>query len=341
VKSVSIVRFGGPEALRLMESIPAPIQPDGVRIRVAAAGINLADVMMRMGLYPEAPRLPFVPGYEVAGTVVETGARAASFKAGHRVLAACRFGGYTTEIVLPESLVRPTPPHLSDVEAAAIPVNFMTAWMALNEMARVRSGDRILAPGAAGGVGTALVQIASLSGADVVGLVGSEAKKEAVLSLGARAAFTYGEWEEMGDGERGRFDVIVDSRGGADAKASYKSLAPGGRLVSYGVSSMIGGMRRSIPRALGTLIHTPLFTPIGLEMANRGVYGLNLLTLFDDEKGMMLLTRSMDRVLEEFGERRLKVMVGRTFPLSEAGAAHAYLQSRANIGKVVLTTEGL
>jgi NADPH:quinone reductase-like Zn-dependent oxidoreductase len=338
VKSMQIVRFGGPEVFRIVESPSACMQPEDVRVRVTAAGINFADVMMRMGLYPEAPRRPFIPGYEVAGVVEEAGGRVGTFSRGDRVLAACRFGGYATEVVLPASMVRRIPAGLSDIEAAAIPVNFMTAWIALCEMARIREGDRVLVPGAAGGVGTAAVQIAVRAGAEVVGLVGSEAKKAAVLSLGAGHALMYGEWTALNAAERGEFDVVVDSRGGVDAKRSIGSLGPGGRLVSYGVSSMIGGPRRSIPKALGALLHTPILTPLGLAMVNKGVYGLNMLTLFDGGKGLELLMRAMDRVLGEFENGRLKVLVGRTFPLLEAGAAHAYLQSRANIGKVVLRT---
>ena len=138
--SIQITRFGGPEVLRAVDSPPQPLTPDGVRIAVKASGVCFADVQMRMGLYPEAPRPPFVPGYEVAGVVRETGPAARSFHPGDRVLAVSIFGGYATEIVLPETQVRATPAHLSDAEAAAIPVSFLTAWFALVDMARVRLG---------------------------------------------------------------------------------------------------------------------------------------------------------------------------------------------------------
>src|SRR4051812_26941937 len=169
--ALKITRFGGPEVL-IWKEVPNPVlTPDGIRVQVTAAGVNFADLMMRMGMYPEAPKPPFVPGYEVAGTVIEVGPQVVGFRPGERVLAACAFGGYVDEIVVSEYQVRRTPAHLSDAQAASIPVNYMTAWVALHEMARVRKGDRVLIPSAAGGVGIAAVQLAALAGAHVTGLV--------------------------------------------------------------------------------------------------------------------------------------------------------------------------
>jgi NADPH:quinone reductase-like Zn-dependent oxidoreductase len=348
--SIQITRFGGPEVLRAVDSPSPPLTPDGVRIAVKAAGVSFADVQMRMGLYPEAPRPPFVPGYEVAGVVMEVGPRVGLFRPGDRVLAVPIFGGYTTEIVLPEAQVRATPAHLDDAEAAAIPVSFLTAWMALVDMARVRPGDRVLVPGAAGGVGMAAVQIAARAGGSVIGLVGSAAKREAVLSLGAREVFTYEEWTGRGgtggSGPRGRrtrtamaireFDVIVDPRGGASLRDSLRRLAEGGRVVSCGVSDIVRGPRRSVIRTLATLLRTPILNPIGLGMRNQGVFGMNVLRLFDTESGMRIASRAMDAILEVFRQRGFRVIVGGKWPLARAGDAHAFLQSRMSVGKLVL-----
>ncbi len=318
----------------MADSPPQPLIPDGVRIAVKASGVCFADVQMRMGLYPEGPRPPFVPGYEVAGVVRETGPAARSFHPGDRVLGVSIFGGYATEVVLPETQVRATPAHLSDVEAAAIPVSFLTAWFALVDLARVRSGDRVLIPGAAGGVGMAAVQIAAREGGSVVGLVGSPGKRETVLSLGAREVFTYEEWAARTPARE--LDVIVDPRGGAALRDSISRLAEGGRVVSCGVSDMVRGPRRSIVLSLATLLRTPLFHPLGLAMKNQGVFGMNVLRLLDNESGMRVAVRAMDRVLEVFRQRGFRVVVGRTYPLARAGDAHAFLQSRAGMGKVVL-----
>ncbi len=193
--SVVITRSGGPNVMQWQESPSTPLLPDGVRIKVAAAGVNFADLMMRMGAYPEAPKPPFTPGYEVSGKVLEVGPLVKSVRPGDRVVAGTRFGGYTSEIVVPEYLVRRTPKGLTDVEAAAFPVNFLTATVALEDMARVRKGDHVVIQSAAGGVGVAAVQIAAQAGAHVIGLVGSKTKADVLRSLGASEVLTYDEWE--------------------------------------------------------------------------------------------------------------------------------------------------
>jgi NADPH:quinone reductase-like Zn-dependent oxidoreductase len=291
---------------------------------------------MRMGLYPEAPHLPFVPGFEVAGVIVELGPGVSMLRRGERVLAACRFGGYTSEIVLPALHVRRTPRKLTDKEAASIPIAFMTAWIALIEMGRIREGDRLLVPGAAGGVGTAIVQLAARSGAQVVAVVGSAEKKEAVRALGASQAFTYAELDACERSDVRDFSIILDARGGSYLKDSIRRLAPGGRVVSYGVSSLVSGLKRSIAHAAWGLLQTPFLTPIGLAMANKGVFGLNMLRLFDSDQGMMLLMKAMDGMLNGFQSGLFKAVVGKSFPLANATDAHAYLQSRKCFGKVVL-----
>lgn len=338
-RTLQITRHGGPNVLRLVETPKQPLAPNGIRIQVKAAGINFADLMMRMGMYPEAPKPPFTPGYEVAGVAVEVGRDVRTIREGDRVVAGCRFGGYATEILLPEHQVRRTPMRLSDEEAAAIPVNFMTAWIALQEMARVRLGDRVLIQSAAGGVGLAAVQIAQQAGAHVVGLVGSLSKADVVRSFGAVDVWTNERWESAGDEELGGFDIILDATGGKSLKRSFDRLGPGGRVINFGMGSLVHGEKRSILSVAAGLAQTPLFTPFKLMFANKGVFGLNMLQLFEDlPKGeSSLLGRSFDRVLAGFEEGRYQVKVGKTFPLAQAGEAHTYLQSRANIGKVVLT----
>ena len=337
MNEIQIVRFGGPQVLRLVERPSPSLIPGHVRIKVSAAGVSFADVQMRMGLYPEAPRVPFVPGYEIAGVISEVGPGVHSFRRGQRVLSLCRFGGYTDEIVLSAAQVRPTPRRLSDREAAAIPVAFATAWIALMDLARIREGDRILIPGAAGGVGTAMVQIACKAGAYVVGLVGSNGKKELVRSLGAAESLTYEEFRSRHTEDGRDFSVIAEARGATAVKDSMRRLAPGGRVVIYGASSIVTGNRRSIPRSLLWLLRTPLFTSIGLQMSNSGVIGLNMLKLMDTDQGKEMMMRAMDGVLEGFQAGWYKPVLGRTFTLQNACDAHAFLQSGKSSGKVVLS----
>jgi NADPH:quinone reductase-like Zn-dependent oxidoreductase len=339
IRALQIQRFGGPDVLRIVEQAPVPLRDDGVRIQVAASGVNFADLMMRMGTYPEAPKPPFIPGYEIAGKVIEVGKRVTSFKIGDRVLAGTRFGGYTSDTVLPEFQVRKTPSKLSDVEAAAIPVNFLTAWLALQDMARVRKNDRVLIQSAAGGVGIAAVQIAAQAGAHVVGLVGSKSKADIVKSLGAAEVITNEEWESGQDREWNGFQIILDSTGGESLKRSFKRLAAGGRVVNFGVSSVVSGPKRSFTKLISLVRHTVLFTPYKLMMENKGIFGLNLLPLFEEPKSgeESPIMNAMDSIMRRFEDGSFKVVIGKTFPLNEGGAAQTYLQSRSNIGKIILT----
>ncbi len=343
---VQIARFGGADVLQPVEVASSPLAPGQVRIKVSAAGVNFAEVQMRMGLYPEAPKLPFVPGFEVAGVIVETAADVRELRRGERVLAICRFGGYASEVVLPASQVRKTPRRLSDKEAAAVPVSFLTAWIALVDLARVRADDRVLVPGAAGGVGTAMVQVAARAGAQVTAVVGSPEKKDKVRALGAAQVLTYDELASGRDGGGSRrrrsagatrdSTVVLEPRGGRFVRESLQRLAPCGRVVCYGVSSIVDGPRRSSPHVLGQLLRTPLLTPIGLQMGNRGILGLNMLKFFDTEEGMSIAMQAMDGALEGLQSGLFTPVVGKTFPLAKAADAHRYLQSRKSVGKVIL-----
>jgi NADPH:quinone reductase-like Zn-dependent oxidoreductase len=331
-------RFGGPDAFKLTELPHRDVGPGQVRVEVKACGVNFADVMMRMGLYPEAPKLPFVPGYEFAGVVSEVGSDAGRFRKGDRVLGACRFGGYVTEIVSDESQLRATPAHLSDAEAASIPVNFMTAWVALVAMARVRKGDRVLIHSAAGGVGIAAVQLAANAGAEVTGLIGSEAKAPVIRSHGASGHLLKGDWEKLADAEAPKFDVILDPSGGASVKRSLARLKPAGRVIVYGVGNLVSGEKRSLFNVARAFLGTPIFTPFKFMMSNTGLYGVNMLKLIEGAipGEPSLLDRGFDECMQGFEAKKLRALVGKTFALADAGNAHLYLQSGSSVGKVVL-----
>ena len=334
-KSISITRFGGPEVFKLKEDPgTSPLGEYEVRIEVSASGVNFADVMMRMGLYPEAPKPPFTPGYEVAGRIIEIGKKVSRVKLGDRVMAGCRFGGYTNEITLSEGAVYSVPASLSDQEAASIPVNFMTAWIALQELARVRKGDRVLIQSSAGGVGIAAIQIAKLAGAQVVGTLGSDKKSAVVRELGASETILNSDWENSDDSKFGQFDIILDPSGGESLKRSFRRLHSLGRVVSFGLSNAVGP-KKSFSKIASTLLHTPLYTPFKLMNENKGVYGVNLLKLFTPEH-QGKLESIMHSILRHFENGEYRAIVGKTFPLAEAGAAQDYLQGRSNIGKVVL-----
>jgi NADPH:quinone reductase-like Zn-dependent oxidoreductase len=337
MRSVVITRHGSPEVLKVSEA-PDPIpKPGEIRIAVRASGVNFADIMARLGLYPDAPPPPCVVGYEVAGVVDAVGSSDVPFHAGDRVFAFTRFGGYASAIVVPAAAAFQTPESLSDAEAAAIPVNYLTASLALYQMANVAEGETVLVHGAGGGVGIAATQLAKLRGATIIGTA-SPSKLGTIRALGVDYAIDYRGSDVAGEVRRltnGRgVDVVLDSIGGRSFRVSYELLAPLGRLVIYGVSSLASGERRNLWRIAQTLIAMPSFKPLSLMNANRGVFGLNLGHLWNEADR---LRAGMQQIETELAAGRLRPVIAKTFPLEDAAGAHRYMQSRANIGKVILT----
>jgi synaptic vesicle membrane protein VAT-1 len=338
MRHVVIPRFGAPDVLQMRET-PDPVPGDGeIRIRVRAVGINFADILARLGLYPDAPKPPMVVGYEVAGKVDAVGRTVVGFAPGERVLALTRFGGYADTVVVPASQAFHFPDELSDAEAAAVPVNYLTASLALYRMAALSPGETVLVHNAGGGVGIAATQLARLRRATVIGTA-SAFKHDALRSFGVDHAIDYRHAnvaEEVSRITRGRgVDVILDPIGGRSFTDSYRMLAPLGRLVIFGLSAAAPGERRNVLRAFHTWLSTPRFNPMSLINRNRGVFGLHLGHLWDEHHQVGPL---MAMLVSELHAGRLVPVVARTFPLERAADAHRFIQSRSNIGKVVLTT---
>lgn len=321
MRVVEIPRPGPPEVLRVAERPDPPVGPGERRIRVRAIGINFADIMGRMGLYPDAPPFPFVPGYEVAGLDDE----------GRRVVAVTRFGGYAeTAVVRPEQMA-PLPDSFSFEEGAAIPVNYLTAWVAIERMARLQRGERVLIKTAAGGVGLAAIQIAQRHDAEIWGTVGSTDKAWFLKEHGVAHPIARGRDPMPPDGS---IDLILDPTGAAAIAGNLKMLSPGGRMVLYGASDFVTGRTRNLIGTAWKFLWTPKIDPYKLMYANRGIYGLNMLTWWREPAD---LVSAMSALSAGIDEGWLRPHVGATFPFERAAEAHAYIQDRKNIGKVVLT----
>lgn len=338
MRQAVISRYGSPDVFQIHE-LPDPTpQADEVRIRVRAAGINFADVLARLGLYADAPKPPMVVGYEVAGHVDGVGAAVTGFSDGDRVVALTRFGGYADTVVVPVARTFRFPDNLSDSEAAAVPVNYMTAAVALYQMAALAAGETVLVHNAGGGVGIAATQLARLRRATVIGTA-SAMKHDALRSFGVEHAIDYrvaSVADEVRRLTRGRgADVILDPIGGRSFSTSYGLLAPLGRLVIFGLSAAAPSERRSLWGAARAWLATPRFNPLSLINRNRGVFGLHLGHLWDEGRQLVPL---MQMLISELEAGRLKPVVARTFPLDRAADAHRFIQARQNIGKVVLTT---
>jgi NADPH:quinone reductase-like Zn-dependent oxidoreductase len=331
MRVVVITAHGGPEVLQVQER-PDPVLAAGqVRIDVAAAGINFADVMARMGLYPDAPKTPCVVGYEVAGTILDVGDGVQGVEPGQRVLAGTKFGGYSSQVVVPAGDVVPLPDRLTFEQGAAIPVNYATAWAGLVGYGSLRPGERVLIHSAGGGVGIAATQIAKRWGAEVYGTA-SPGKHARIRELGVDHTLDYTSpgWD------RGlpKFDVIMDAVGGRSFRRSYNLLRPGGRLVAFGASSVVSGEKRNLPAALKAMASMPRFNMVKQMGESKAVIGLNMLTLWEDRGTLEPWIEPLRELLDD---GTLTPVVAGSFSFAEAGAAQTMIVERRNTGKVVLT----
>ena len=331
MRAVVITKHGGPGVLQVQEQPDPELGPGEVRIQVAAAGINFADVMARMGLYADAPKTPCVVGYEVAGTILELGEGVEALSPGQRVFAGTQFGGYASQVVVPACDVVALPEQLTFEQGAAIPVNYATAWAGLIGYGSLQPGERVLVHSAGGGVGIAATQIAKRSGAEVYGTA-SAGKHTRIVELGVDHALDYTKpgWE------RGlpKFDVILDAIGGKSFRLSYSLLRPGGRLVAFGASSVVSGERKNVVTALRAVARMPRFNLIKQMSESKAVIGLNMLSLWKDRRTLEPWIAPLQAMLDD---GTVKPVVAGAFSFEEAGAAQSMITERRNVGKVVLT----
>jgi len=333
---------GGPEMFEVLERPDPAVGAGEVRIAVRAAGLNFADTMARVGLYPAAPKPPCVLGYEVAGEVEALGEGVSGLTVGQRVMAGTQFGGQAELAVAQARDVMPMPEHLSFEEGAAFCVNYGTAYAALMIMGGLREGNRVLIHAAAGGVGIAATQVARIVGAEIFGTA-SAAKHDAIKAQGVDHPIDYrnqdfkAEIRRMTNGEG--VDVILDPMGPTSFRKDYRILRPGGRLIMCGLSEAMNENGRDMRATLRSLMRMPTSTMPWwnagrLLNQNRGVFGLNLLSWWRREGGMDRITAPL---LSDLNRKQLVPVVARSFPFEQAGDAHRYLAERRNIGKVVLT----
>lgn len=343
MKQIWITRSGPPEALEIREAPDPEPKPGEARIRVEASGVNFADVMGRLGVYPDLPKLPVVPGYEIAGRIDAVGAGADPAWIGRDVLAMTRFGGYSDVVCLPLEQVFVRPAGMSADIGAALPVNYLTAWQLVVVMGALKPGEKILIHSAGGGVGVAATQIARHIGAVVIG-VASAWKHAELKSLGV---------DHLIDGAKediesrvleitaGRgVELVLDPVGGESFKQSYRLLAPTGRLGMFGASALASSKSRNLADVIRMIATMPwfTFTPPALINANKGVFGVNLLKTADD---FNLLKSWMDDLLDLWAQGVVQPKIAKTFLFEEAPLAHHYLQDRKNLGKILLKPRSL
>ena len=336
MRQIYITGHGGPEKLQLRESADPLPQAGEVRIRVRASGINFADILARKGLYPDAPKLPCVVGYEVSGVVDAVGPGVAEDWQGRAVFALTRFGGYSDTVVVPLPQVFDKPAALTHEQAAAIPVNYLTAWQLMVVVGSLSKDESVLIHNAGSGVGLAAIDLGRHIGAKLYGTA-STSKHDFLRERGLHYPIDYrgADWSpELDRLTEGRgVELILDPLGGAHWKKSYKALRHTGRLGMFGISTASeSGLIRPLA-FLKLALSLPLFNPVSLMNDNRSVFGVNLGHLWH-ENGK--IRPWMETLLRGVAEGWVRPHVDKAFPLAQVGEAHSYIEARRNIGKVVL-----
>jgi synaptic vesicle membrane protein VAT-1 len=337
MRAVWTTRLGSPETLAVRESPDPTPSASQVRIRVRAAGLNFADVMARQGLYPDAPPLPAIMGYECAGEIDAVGSDVLGLTPGTRVMAFTRFGGQADTVCVDPAYVFRIPAALSFEHAAALPVSYLTSYHMLFNVARVRPGDHVLVHMAAGGAGTAALQLCrTLEGVVTYGTA-SASKHDYIREHGCTHAIDYHTQDYVAEvmrlsGGRG-VHYVLDALGGRDWKKGYSLLRAGGLLVAFGFANMNKGTRRRLTHVLTQGAQVPFYTPMKLLGDNRGVAGVNMGHLWDETA---LLRAAAERILQLYEAGRIAPHVHATFPFERAAEAHRLLESGKSLGKLIL-----
>lgn len=322
--------FGDYHGLKIEQVEPPPLPARGVRIAVEAASVSFATSLWIAGKYQHKPPLPFVPGGEFVGTVLECDAAATRFKPGDRVLAISGWGGYAEQAVVTEHTVYPIPPAIPAGEALHLATSYATAYGAFAWRAKLARGETLLVLAAAGGVGLAAVEIGRVLGADVIGAAGGAEKCALALAHGARAAIDYRSADLRAElarltGGRG-VDVVFDPVGGASFDAALRSLAPGGRHVVIGFA---GGEIPQVPANI-------------LLVKNISVMGFNIGLWYgwskDDRRAEFEadMRGAFAQIFQWYAEGFLKPVVSQTFPLEDFARAQDLVAQRGSVGKLVL-----
>jgi synaptic vesicle membrane protein VAT-1 len=336
MKQVWISKAGPPEVLALQEGSDPTPRSGEVRIRVEAIGVNFADILGRQGVYRDAPPIPYVPGYEVAGIIDSVGQGVPDLKEGDRVFALTPFNGYSDVVCASHKHTFRRLEWMSAEDSVALLLNYLTAYQALIVMGALRPGQTVLIHNAGGGLGVAALDICTIVGAAAFGTA-SQAKHEFLLARGLKEAIDYR------TGDYGRIlmeltrdrgvDLILDPLGGAHWRKNYLLLAPTGRLVHLGASTIISGKRRSLWHLFKLLANVPFYTPLRLMNDNKAVIGVNLPLVWQHAD---LIRPWQVQIIAWYDEALFRPHIDRTFKLSQAAEAHHYLEERKNMGKVLL-----
>ncbi len=330
IKKITLSRPGNSAKFTIIDTdAPCVTNPDDVLIAVHYSGLNFADVMMRLNLYPETPKAPFTPGYEVSGKVLALGSAVEGLEVGDEVMGGCYFGGYSSQVKLSSWQVKKIPENLTLEQGAGFMVSYLSAAFGLFELARVREDDHVVIDCGSGALGAILIKLLRHNGvAKITALTRSQEKLEAIENFGARA-LTHEQWQMADE----RADLFINSRGGRSIKSDMKKLSPLGRIVCIGASNMVHQNKVSLFKIVREFIGMELLgrpSVMGLMNSNNGVFGLNVLKLFDEPE-------RIKRLLAEPFFYPVAPKIDSVFPFDQVNQAHEKLGMGRSSGKVLLS----
>ena len=343
MKKIVIERPGGYSRLQVQQCPRPTPAPGQVLVEVSAAGVNFADIFIRLGLYKSAKEFvgwPITPGFEFSGRVLECGQDVTDLKVGDPVFGVTRFGAYATHVCVDRPQVFPVAGRskFTSEQWAAFPAVFLTAYHGLFQNFVLRTGMSILVHSAAGGVGGALLQLGRIAGCRMTGVVGSSHKIDAALNCGADQVIDKSRedlWARAREIAPDGYDVVFDANGPATLKQSYHHLAPTGKLVAYGFHSMLsthGGIANYL-KLLWQYFRVPRWSPLNMTRENKSLITFNLSYLFHR---IDILNEAMQDLIRWVEEGKIKAPPVQAFPFENVADAHRALESGTTVGKLVL-----
>ncbi|MEL7003184.1 MAG: zinc-binding dehydrogenase [Bacteroidota bacterium] len=334
MKAYLLTKAGKADVLKIHEVEEPQCRADQVKICLANIGINYAEILSRQGKYSWAPKKPYIPGMEGMGVVEEVGSQVTHLQVGDNVIFGNQYGAYAEKIVVPGHMAFKTIDTYSEEENAAFLVNFITAWVALVELSRIKPSDTVLIQAAAGGVGTAAVQLAGRMGCEVIGLAGSDDKLELIQKLGATHSINYRtqDFEEVVRAAIGGVDVVLELVGGEVFEKSRNLLKPFGRIAVAGYASI--PFQKWNPYSWWlTWKNAPKVSIMPMAKKSYSVSATHIGYLIDKPE---VVSECYGRLKDFVIQHELKPVVGRVFDFDEIPLAHEWIESRNSVGKVVV-----
>ncbi len=336
MKAIFLVKNGAASGAFEIREVAIPKPGVGqVLLKVEASGLNFADVMARRGMYKEAPPLPCILGYDVAGEVTETGAGVSHLKPGERVTALTRFGGYAEYAVTEASATVHVPENIDNATATTLCTQYCTAYYAGTHLVNLNEGDNVLIHSGAGGVGLALIQLAKYKKCTIFSTAGTEEKLAYIKNMGVHHPINYSiqdfELETKTITNGNGLDVIFDAVGGLSVKKGFRSLGPGGRIVCYGASDM---SNKNIFSKVAAAVNFGIYHPVMFMVASKSMLGINMLKIADNKPA--LIQRCLKAVIKLTEEGVFSPMPAKIYPANEIVSAHECLEKRKSIGKIAL-----